>query len=118
VIAGPAVTSASTKNIASHLLGEALDGLRPEVAADAPLALLACPPGEMHELPLRFVRLVLENNGWRTELYGASLAPDDLQRTAERVCVDFCHAAGALRVAKWQSGKAAECSAHFDALQL
>lgn len=69
---------------AVHLLAEAIDALRPEVDARAPLALLACPPGELHELPLRLVRLVLENNGWRTELYGASLPWASLEVAIKR----------------------------------
>ena len=57
---------------ASHLIAESIDSIRPETApSTAPLALLACPPAEDHELPLRLVRLVLEWHGWRTQLAGA-----------------------------------------------
>jgi excisionase family DNA binding protein len=58
---------------ASHMLVEEIDRLRPRVADGAPLALLTCPPEELHDLPLRLVRLVFEWCGWRTEFAGASL---------------------------------------------
>lgn len=69
---------------ASALLATALDRLRPAVDDDAPLAMLACPPGELHDLPLRLVRLVLEWNGWRTELYGAALPWESARAAIER----------------------------------
>src|SRR5262245_45943753 len=68
---------------ASHLLSEALDRLRPPTPADGKLALLACPPDEWHELPLRMVRLILEWSGWRTELLGAALPWADAQHAVE-----------------------------------
>ena len=58
---------------ASHMIAEALDRLRPAGQIGGRLAILACPPDEWHDLPLRLVRLVLEWSGWRTELLGASL---------------------------------------------
>ena len=57
---------------ASHLVIESIDRLRPETP-QGPVALLACPPDELHDLPLRLVRLVLEWAGWRTEFIGAGL---------------------------------------------
>jgi MerR family transcriptional regulator, light-induced transcriptional regulator len=58
---------------ASHMIAEAIDGLRPQPGRGSRLALLACPPGEHHELPLRLVRLILEWKGWQTHLLGSSL---------------------------------------------
>lgn len=69
---------------ASHLLMEVLDRLRP-VTPKGSLALLACPPGELHELPLHLVRLVLEWRGWRTEMAGADLPWDALQDMVARL---------------------------------
>lgn len=66
---------------AAHLLAESIDRLRPRARRDGALAVLACPPGEWHELPLHLVRLVLEWSGWRTELEGAQL-PWDAARAA------------------------------------
>lgn len=58
---------------ASRMVEEAVDRLRPSVPAGGPLMLLACPPDEWHDIPLRLVRLMLEWSGWRTELAGANL---------------------------------------------
>jgi len=58
---------------ASYLIAEAIDDLRPSFVPADRLALLACPPGEHHELPLRLVRVVLEAGGWRTDYRGANL---------------------------------------------
>lgn len=71
---------------ASHLLAEAIDKLRPfaEDIAQRKLALLACPPDELHELPLRLVRLILEWSGWRTDLIGAALPWDAALHAIER----------------------------------
>jgi hypothetical protein len=55
------------------MIAEALERMRPLATREGPLAVLACPPGELHELPLHLVRLVLEWSGWRTELMGADL---------------------------------------------
>lgn len=58
---------------ASHMISEAVDRLRPRTRRDARLAVLACPPDELHDLPLRLVRLMLEWAGWRTEFIGSAL---------------------------------------------
>jgi len=42
---------------AAYLAADALDRLRPRARKDGPLVILACPPGEWHDLPLRLVRL-------------------------------------------------------------
>jgi excisionase family DNA binding protein len=69
---------------ASYLISEAVDRLRPPaVPAARPMALLACPPGELHDLPLRLVRLLLEWAGWRTEYAGADVPWDALQHAVE-----------------------------------
>ena len=61
---------------ASHLIAEAVNGLRPPAVEGTNLALLACPPEEQHELPLYLVRLVFEWSGWKTQLLGAGLPWD------------------------------------------
>ena len=77
---------------ASFIVAEAVDRLRPRSGgggAAAPLAVLACPPAESHDLPLRLVRLVFEWSGWRTEFLGAELPWPDathaIERTAPRI---------------------------------
>jgi excisionase family DNA binding protein len=63
--------SVDQEHRASHLIAEAIDALRPATQTGGRMAILACPPAEDHELPLRLVRLVLEWHGWRTQLAGA-----------------------------------------------
>ena len=58
---------------ASHIVADAIDRLRTPVASGRKVAMLACPPGEWHELALRMVRLVAEWNGWHTDYLGANL---------------------------------------------
>jgi len=69
---------------ASHQVEEAIDDLRPRAAAGGPLVILACPPGDLHELPLRLVRVVFEWMGWRTELAGAQLPWDSARAAVKR----------------------------------
>lgn len=69
---------------ATNLLAEALDRLRPRTTRGGRTALLACPPGEWHDLPLRMVRLVFEWSGWRTELAGAQLPWSAAEGVLER----------------------------------
>lgn len=73
---------------ASHMVMEAVDRLRPRLKRAGPLAILACPPDEWHDLPLHLVRLVLEWSEWRTELSGACLP-----WAAARASVDRTHPA-------------------------
>ena len=72
----------------SHAIAESLDRIRTPNQS-GPLCILACPPGELHELPLRMVRLVLEWRGWRTELLGASTPWDALQEMVQRMKPDL-----------------------------
>jgi len=68
---------------ASNMVIDSVDRLRPRIDPAGKLVLLACPPDEWHELPLRLVRLIFEWRGWRTEFLGAALP-----WTAARAAVD------------------------------
>ena len=46
-----------------------------------PTALLACAPGEEHDLPLLAFGIVLHRNGWRIAYLGANTPVEDLTRT-------------------------------------
>ena len=70
---------------ASHMVVDAIDRLRPAQRSTGPIALLACPPGELHDLPLRLVRLIFEWAGWRTEFAGAALPWPSARGAVERV---------------------------------
>jgi methanogenic corrinoid protein MtbC1 len=69
---------------ASQMLKEAIDRLRPPIAEEGPLALLACPPDEWHDLPLHLLRLLLEWSDWRTELIGANLPWESSMAAVDR----------------------------------
>ena len=71
---------------ASHMITEAIDRLRPPISNDGPLAMLACPPGEWHDLPLRLVRLVFEWSGWRTQFLGAGVPWPAAMNAVDREC--------------------------------
>ena len=45
---------------------------------DGPRTLLACPPGERHELGLLCFGLLLRDRGWRITYFGAETPPSDL----------------------------------------
>ena len=47
-----------------------------------PRAVLACVPGELHDLALLAFGIVLNRNGWRIEYFGANTPIDDLIRMA------------------------------------
>ncbi|MBV8543681.1 MAG: B12-binding domain-containing protein [Acidobacteria bacterium] len=78
--------SVAEEHRATHLIAAAVDHLRPAVfPADSRVALLACPPGELHDLPLHLVRLVLEWGGWRTDFVGANTPWKALEGAISRV---------------------------------
>jgi excisionase family DNA binding protein len=72
----------------SHAIAESLDRMR-VVNERGPICILACPPGELHELPLRMVRLVLEWRGWRTDFLGAATPWDSLQHAVRTTKPDL-----------------------------
>ena len=76
--------SVDEEHRASFIVADAIDRLRPRTTHDGHLAVLACPPAEAHDLPLRLVRLIFEWSGWRTEFLGAELPWPDAQHAVER----------------------------------
>jgi MerR family transcriptional regulator, light-induced transcriptional regulator len=48
-----------------------------------PLAVLACPPGELHELGLLCFGIALREHGWRITYFGADTPLDDLSRAID-----------------------------------
>jgi methanogenic corrinoid protein MtbC1 len=48
-----------------------------------PLAVLACPPDELHDLPLMIFGIVLNRTGWRIHFLGTSTPLDEVSRTVE-----------------------------------
>jgi DNA-binding transcriptional MerR regulator len=74
----------ATEHFASNLLRARLAGLaRGWGQGHGPCAVLACPPGELHDLPLLAFGVVLHRNGWRIVYLGADTPLTDLGRTVE-----------------------------------
>ena len=74
------------EHFASNVIRGRLAGLaRGGGDGDGPRAIVACPPGELHDLPLLVFGIVLNRRGWRVDYFGASTPI----RRAERPC---CHA--------------------------
>jgi MerR family transcriptional regulator, light-induced transcriptional regulator len=62
-----------------------------------PRAVLACPPGEQHDLGLLMFGIVLHRCGWRVEYLGASTPIAELARTAQESGVDVVVLAAAAK---------------------
>jgi DNA-binding transcriptional MerR regulator len=74
----------ATEHFASNLLRARLAGLtRGWGQGRGPCAVLACPPGELHDLPLLIFGVVLHRNGWRVVYLGADTPLADLRHTVE-----------------------------------
>ncbi|TQM44537.1 B12 binding protein [Pseudonocardia cypriaca] len=74
----------ATEHFASNVLRARLAGLaRGWGQGRGPCAVLACPPGEQHDLPLMAFGIVLHRNGWRIVYLGADTPLADLGRTVE-----------------------------------
>ena len=61
------------EHFASNVIRGRLAGLaRGWGNGDGPRAVLACPPGELHDLPLLIFGIILNRRGWRVDFFGAS----------------------------------------------
>jgi DNA-binding transcriptional MerR regulator len=77
--------SIAQEHFASNLLRGRLAGLaRGWGSGHGPQALLACPPGELHDLALMIFGIVLNRNGWRIDYLGTSTPVEELARAADR----------------------------------
>jgi MerR family transcriptional regulator, light-induced transcriptional regulator len=75
--------SIAAEHFASNLIRGRLAGLaRGWGSGHGPQALLACPPGELHDIPLMISGIVLNRNGWRIGYLGSSTPVGELARTA------------------------------------
>jgi DNA-binding transcriptional MerR regulator len=72
--------SVAQEHFASNLIRGRLLGLAGDWGAgDGPHALLACPPGEAHDLGLIMFGIVLANRGWQVTFLGADTPFDTLR---------------------------------------
>lgn len=75
--------SVAQEHFASNLLRGRLLGLaRGWGQGLGPLAVLACPPGEQHDLPLLMFGLVLRARGWRVGYLGADTPIETIEEVA------------------------------------
>jgi len=77
--------SVAQEHFASNVIRGRLAGLaRGWGIGNGPRAIVACPPDELHDLPLLIFGIVLNRNGWRVDYFGANTPIEDLVREAGR----------------------------------
>jgi DNA-binding transcriptional MerR regulator len=75
--------SIAAEHFASNLIRGRLAGLaRGWGSGHGPQALLACPPGELHDMALMIFGIALNRNGWRIGYLGPSTPLEELARAA------------------------------------
>jgi MerR family transcriptional regulator, light-induced transcriptional regulator len=82
--------SVAMEHFASNLIRGRLAGLaRGWGSGHGPQALLACPPGELHDMALMVFGIVLHRNGWRIGYLGASTPVEELEQAVEASSPDL-----------------------------
>jgi methanogenic corrinoid protein MtbC1 len=80
---GRGEVSVGQEHFASNLIRSRLAGLAPGWGGgQGPRALLACPPGELHDIALLSFGLVLRRSGWRVIYLGADSPMADVEHAA------------------------------------
>jgi MerR family transcriptional regulator, light-induced transcriptional regulator len=75
--------SVAVEHFASNVIRGRLAGLaRGWGSGHGPQALLACPPGEQHDLALMTFGIVLHHHGWRIDYLGANTPVEEVARAA------------------------------------
>jgi methanogenic corrinoid protein MtbC1 len=73
------------EHFASNVIRGRLAGLaRGWGDGEGPRAVLACPPGELHDLPLLIFGIILNRCGWRVEYFGVNTPIVELVNDARR----------------------------------
>jgi DNA-binding transcriptional MerR regulator len=76
--------SIAQEHFASNVIRGRLGGLaRGWGNGHGPRAVLACPPGELHDLALMIFGIVLNRNGWRIDYLGMNTPLEELAQTVE-----------------------------------
>ena len=84
------LASVAQEHFATNVLRGRLLGLaRDWGQGGGPLALLACPPGELHDLGLICFGLALRARGWRIAFLGADTPVDTLKQTTDDLHPDL-----------------------------
>jgi MerR family transcriptional regulator, light-induced transcriptional regulator len=68
-----------------------------ETPGAGPLAILACPEGELHDLPLSVLALAFRARGGRVAMLGAQTPIDEIEGVAERLGADLVVVSGTMR---------------------
>jgi DNA-binding transcriptional MerR regulator len=76
--------SITQEHFASNVIRGRLAGLaRGWGGGHGPRAVLACPPGELHDMGLVIFGIVLNRNGWRIDFFGMNTPVEELERHVE-----------------------------------
>jgi MerR family transcriptional regulator, light-induced transcriptional regulator len=76
--------SIGQEHFASNVIRGRLSGLaRGWGSGHGPRAVLACPPGELHDIALMVFGIMLNRTGWRIDYLGANTPVEELTRTVE-----------------------------------
>ena len=82
--------SVAQEHFASNVIRGRLAGLaRGWGSGHGPRAVLACPPGELHDMGLMIFGIVLNRNGWRIDYLGMSTPVEELERSVEATRPDL-----------------------------
>jgi len=82
--------SVAQEHFASNVLRGRLAGLAQGWGSGhGPRAVLACPPGELHDLALMVFGIMLNRNGWRIDYLGTSTPVEELTGTADETHPDL-----------------------------
>jgi methanogenic corrinoid protein MtbC1 len=82
--------SVTLEHFASNVIRGRLAGLaRGWGSGHGPRALLACPPGELHDMALMVFGIVLNRNGWRIEYLGTSTPIEELEHAVDATRPDL-----------------------------
>ena len=82
--------SVGQEHFASNVIRGRLAGLaRGWGSGHGPRAVLACPPGELHDLALMVFGIVLNRSGWRIDYLGADTPVEELTRVVETARPDL-----------------------------
>jgi methanogenic corrinoid protein MtbC1 len=82
--------SVAMEHFASNLIRGRLAGLaRGWGSGHGPQALLACPPGELHDMALMVFGIVLNRNGWKIGYLGTNTPVEELERAVDATHPDL-----------------------------
>jgi MerR family transcriptional regulator, light-induced transcriptional regulator len=82
--------SVAQEHFASNIVRGRLSGLaRGWGSGHGPRAVLACPPGEQHDIALLVFGIMLNRQGWRIDYLGANTPVDELAHTVDAAAADL-----------------------------